>query len=73
MMATSDTGTTTVVRVIPPCDFCNGSVLAVVDGKTRIGPWANMCQRHFDLVGVGLGTGKGQRFVLKEGASDGQA
>jgi hypothetical protein len=59
-----------VVSVIPPCDFCdpvqNGRpVPAVVDGKTTHGPWANMCQDHFDMIGVGLGTGKGQRLVLQ--------
>ena len=32
------------------CDFCDK--LAVMDGKTTMGPWAFMCQAHFDKYGV---------------------
>lgn len=32
------------------CDFCEAA--AIYDGKTRYGPWAYMCQKHFDFVGV---------------------
>jgi hypothetical protein len=53
----------TKVSERPKCDFCNG--VAVVDGKTRFGPWANMCPLHFATYGVGLGLGKGQ-FLLEE-------
>lgn len=28
------------------CDFCNQR--ATYDGKTILGPWANMCDMHFD-------------------------
>lgn len=57
------------VAVIPPCDFHSNAIVpsivpAVVDGKTRMGPWANMCQAHFRQYGVGLGTGKGQQLIL---------
>src|SRR5271168_160281 len=57
------------VAVIPPCDFHRTAIVpstvpAVVDGKTTLGPWANMCQAHFEQYGTGLGTGKGQRLVL---------
>lgn len=34
-----------------------------VDGRTKMGPWANMCVRCHDRHGVGLGTGKGQRYT----------
>lgn len=34
-----------------------------VDGKTVMGPWANMCPVCFQVYGVGLGLGKGQRYV----------
>ena len=53
-----------VVAKFPQCDFCglNGRF----DGKTIMGPWANMCRIHFASHGVGLGTGKGQRLVLAE-------
>jgi hypothetical protein len=49
---------------LPKCDFCDEP--AQYDGKTQIGPWAYMCQRHFTAFGVGLGLGRGQRLVLKE-------
>lgn len=55
---------------IPGCDICMAELgtkilPATVDGKTTMGPWANMCEGHFALLGVGLGLGKGQRLVLK--------
>lgn len=36
-----------------------------VDGKTQMGPWALMCPRCFKLYGVGLGTGRGQKYDSK--------
>ena len=59
------------VTRLPPCDFCNQNDAGVVkevadaryDGKTIYGGWANMCPEHFDLYGLGLGTGVGQRLV----------
>ena len=47
---------------LPACSFCLAT--AAYDAATRMGPWAYMCERHFQLVGVGLGTGAGQRLVL---------
>ena len=48
------------------CDLCNSTGLFVlIDGKTRMGPWANMCQLCHDLYGVGLGTGYGQLYIRK--------
>lgn len=63
------------VAKLPPCDFCKfvgppprqPAQLAQFDGKTTEGPWANMCRFHFDKYGVGLGTGKGQRLIAREG------
>jgi hypothetical protein len=64
-----------------PCDFCaadeaknetdgtlslQASELALYDGMTDLGPWANMCEPHYALHGGGLGTGRGQRLVLKD-------
>jgi len=54
--------TTTEVSKLPPCDFC--FMPAEYDGKTRSGPWANMCSRCFKVRGAGLGLGKGQRLVV---------
>lgn len=53
----------------PNCDICKyvegkDGVEADYDGATTQGPWANMCERHFQSHGVGLGTGRGQRLVV---------
>ncbi len=58
----------TEVSVLPQCDLCGAN--ARYDGKTVNGPWANMCQIHFAMLGVGLGTGKGQRLVLRDVANE---
>ena len=51
------------------CDFCKqlGMVKqAAVNGKTKMGPWANMCEAHHYRYGVGLGTGRGQQLNTNE-------
>lgn len=70
-------GTVAEVAVLPLCDFCkqvdgNSQVEAAFDGKTKSGPWANMCTTHYGLYGIGLGVGRGQRLVLavKEQAAE---
>lgn len=55
-------GANTVISPDKNCDFCH-TATAVVDGKTTMGPWANMCAEDFKLHGVGLGAGLGQRLV----------
>jgi hypothetical protein len=54
--------TSVQVDQLPGCNFCNK--LALYDAVTLFGPWANMCQLHFDIYGTGLGTGRGQRLVV---------
>jgi hypothetical protein len=49
------------VYEILPCDFCGKP--AKYDGKTKMGPWADMCETCFRKYGVGLGTGKGQKLI----------
>lgn len=56
--------TETTVATLPHCDFCGGGE-ALYDGRTIHGRWAYMCERHFDSFGIGLGTGKGQRLLLR--------
>jgi hypothetical protein len=62
--------TTTTVQTIPPCDFCSPDVRpsgrreAAYDARLVQGYWANVCQEHFEAFGVGLGLGRGQRFIL---------
>ncbi len=62
------------VAKLPRCDFCGDQPvrrLAKYDGRTLGGQWGYMCQEHFEDYGIGLGTGKGQRLILKEGESNG--
>jgi hypothetical protein len=42
----------------------------MIDGKTKMGPWANMCNKHYAMYGVGLGLGLGQRLmtVVEDGS-----
>ena len=58
------------VRRLPLCDFCFGEDLCAAryDGKTKQGSWANMCEQHFKVHGVGLGTGRGQKLLLTKEA-----
>ena len=52
------------VEVLPKCDFCDSQ--AAYDGKTKMGPWANMCEAHFKVHGIGVGLGRGQRLILNQ-------
>ena len=48
------------------CDMCRGDIKGkveyFVDGKTVYTCWALMCPTCFEKFGVGLGTGKGQKY-----------
>ncbi len=45
------------------CDVCHDPIDdEFVDGKTRLGPWANMCPSCHGRHGVGVGLGRGQRY-----------
>lgn len=41
-----------------------GSV--VYDGRTKMGPWATMSEASYKKYGVGLGTGRGQKYRRNE-------
>ena len=46
------------------CDLCHATLTSVfVDGRTKHGPWANMCPRCHASAGCGLGLGKGQKYT----------
>lgn len=53
------------VAQIPNCDVCTTTTPAYADAKTIHGPWAYLCAKHFAELGVGLGTGLGQKLVLR--------
>lgn len=57
------------VKELPCCDFCSGQgfqTRASYDGRTKQGPWANMCEMHMRQWGLGIGLGLGQRLILKK-------
>lgn len=59
-----------VVHCNPPkhCDICKKQIESFfVDGKTKFGPWANMCQVCYSANGIGIGTGLGQIYQKKNG------
>ena len=67
-----------VVDRIPDCDMCKlgpypRTAPAYADGKTEMGPWANMCQPCFDHYGIGLGLGLGQELLLPGNAPNKEA
>ena len=48
------------------CQICGMEVGdTFVDGRTVHGPWAIMCEVCHKTHGVGLGTGKGQKYDTK--------
>lgn len=56
------------VRRLPECDIHKYDkdtlVPAAYDGKTKHGPWASMCEACFTTHGIGLGPGRGQRYIV---------
>ena len=54
---------TTELLELRYCDFCKA--VAHYDGKTKIGPWAYMCEEHFQMYGIGLGPGRGQKLIYR--------
>lgn len=63
--------TTAYVTRLPACDICKHEDgverEATYDAKTYLGPWANVCEDHFESHTSGqLGTGHGQQFIVGE-------
>jgi hypothetical protein len=54
---------TVVLSNTQHCDFCKAE--AQYDGKTKMGPWAYMCETHFQMYGIGLGPGRGQKLLYR--------
>ena len=50
------------------CDVCAKKITdTFIDGKTTYGPWGILCPECHDKNGMGLGTGKGQKYSRSEG------
>jgi hypothetical protein len=50
----------------PPatCDICDAELTNIfIDGRTRMGPWGCLCITCHASHGVGLGTGRGQKYI----------
>lgn len=63
---TDPPGSTAEVAEIPNCDIHPCDELAVYDSRTIHGPWAYLCERHWQMWGMQrLGTGHGQRLVVR--------
>jgi ribosomal protein L37AE/L43A len=46
------------------CQFCENE--AKYDARTKMGPWAFLCQSCFDKYGVGVGVGRGQKLEVRK-------
>lgn len=58
-------GTHTTVDQLPACQMPGCEKLAAYDARTIHGWWAFLCGKHFVNLGVGLGTGTGQKLVQR--------
>jgi hypothetical protein len=60
--------TEVVLDELPMCNFRHDTAEpAHYDGATVQGSWAYMCEEHFKMYGLGLGLGRGQRLVVRNG------
>lgn len=64
-------GKVVVVAEIPACNFCTDGTPGPYDFATTMGPWANGCERHWEMYRASptLGVGSGQLWVTEEVAS----
>jgi hypothetical protein len=60
-----------ILDTLPNCNLMHiaGTTLAQYDGALRAtGRWSYMCEAHFTQFGAGLGTGIGQKLILRDSA-----
>ena len=49
------------------CDCCGKKDLTeFIDGNSRQGGWTNFCPSCHKIHGIGLGIGKGQKYIFVE-------
>lgn len=56
--------TEVIVSSYPKCDICCQP--AHYDAATSGGAWGYFCEVHFNMYCLGLGTGIGQRLIVRE-------
>lgn len=54
-----------IVTDMPNCDMPHCKRQARYDAKTKMGPWAYMCNQHFESYGLKLGVGFGQELIAR--------
>lgn len=61
------------VEVLPPCDLCKRVLRMTAPAEAyadcnipRLGIWGYVCRKHFVTEQCRLGTGRGQRLVLRK-------
>jgi len=64
-MPRPEKGKVVVVGSIPECNFCQDGTPGMYDFATRMGPWANGCEKHWKQfrANTNLGTGMGQLWI----------
>lgn len=59
---------TTFINPPKNCDVCGQKLTSVMyDARTHSGPWGCLCPTCYRVHGVGLGTGKGQKYERQDG------
>lgn len=49
------------------CDICGEEISDILyDAKIREGCWATLCESCWNVHGIGLGTGKGQKYIVNQ-------
>lgn len=60
-------GEIVVVDNIPDCNFCQDGTPGPYDFATRMGSWANGCEKHWQQYRAGsLGVGSGQLWITED-------
>lgn len=61
-------GKVVAVTELPDCNFCADGTPGPYDFATRMGPWANGCERHWleHRASPDLGVGKAQLWIIEE-------
>jgi len=55
-----------ISKIPTHCDICDQKISEIfIDGKTKLRPWGIMCPMCYLHIGVGLGPGKGQKYMKR--------
>lgn len=70
--AKPEPGKVVVVPAIPDCNFCQDGTPGPYDFATKMGSWANGCERHWKRhrARPALGVGSGQLWITEDQAEE---